>query len=115
MNENTVESIMLALENMARKREPIGPEVWMNAAAKLNALLQSEVEQKNIMEHNLAKQKAAYLADGKSVAYAKSMIEAEEGYLLYRNQVSLIDRVLETIRLAKKNAGLASDLMRSGM
>lgn len=115
MNENTVASIMEALEGMARRKEVIDPETWLSAAAKINVLLQGEVEAKNVMEHNLAKQKATYLADGKSVAYAKSMIEAEEGYLLYRNQVSLIDRALETIRIAKKNAGLASDLMRSGM
>lgn len=112
---NSVQSILDALAKMAEKKEVISAQMYMEAASKINALLQNEVDKKSEMEYELAKVKAEYVQDGKSVAYAKTMIESIPLYLEYKKQVSLIDRAKETILIAKKNAQLSSDLIRNGL
>lgn len=113
--DNTAHAIMETLERWAREKRPISAQEWMDAASKLNVLLQGEQELKFTMENSLAKMKAELLTNGQTSAAAKTYIEASEGWLLYKKQSSFVDRVLETIRIAKKNATLASDLMRSNI
>lgn len=113
MEESTVKSILGTLAKWASERRSIDPQTYMEAASKLNSLLQGEVEILIDLESELAKVKRLYLEEGKSVAYAKSMIEATEGYNMYKKQKAMIDTAKEQILLAKKNASLSSDLMRN--
>lgn len=115
MNENSVRSILDVLETWAREKRPIGPEEWLSAASKINVLLQSEQERKYVMESQLAKIKAAYLSDGQTAAFAKAQMEATDEWLDYKKQCALVDRALETIRLAKGQARLTSELMRHSL
>lgn len=115
MNESTVKSILDTLAKWSAERRTIDPQTYMDAANKLNALLQGEIEVLIDLRSELAKVKKMYLEDGKSVAYAKSMIEATDGWNMYEKQKALIDTAKEQVMLAKKNAQLASDLMRSSL
>jgi hypothetical protein len=107
---NTATSIMEALAGMSERKEPIQGHLWLEAAMKLNALLQNEQEHKYEIESRLNKMRAAYLEEGKSAAYARGMIEAQDEWLEYKKLTALIERAIETIRLAKKNATMAQDL-----
>jgi hypothetical protein len=107
---NTVTSIMDALAKMAEQKEPIHGHVWLEAAMKLNALLQGEQERKYEIESRLNKMRAVYLEDGKTAAFARGMIEAQDEWLEHKKISALIERAIETIRLAKKNATLAQEL-----
>lgn len=113
MDQNSVQSIIDALAGMAERKEVIPPQTWMEAASKINVLLQGEQEKKYEMEHHLAQIKAEILGEGRTSAFAKSMVEATTDYLDYKKHTALIERAKETILLAKKNAQLASDLMRN--
>lgn len=113
MPESSVRSILNTLALWASERRTIDPQTYMEAAGKLNSLLQSEVETLIDLRTELAKVKKMYLEEGKSVAYAKSMIEATEGWNMYEKQKALIDTAKEQILLAKKSATLSSELMRN--
>lgn len=112
MEESTVRSIIEKLAEWAAEKRTIGPQVWMDAASKLNVLLQGEQEELVDRKLAVAKLRAAYIADGDTAAAAKAKVEAMDEWATLKKQESLIDRALEAILLAKKNASLASDLMR---
>jgi hypothetical protein len=109
---NTTKSILDALSGMAERKEPIRADLWLEAAMKLNALVQNEVEQKYEIESKLNKLRASYLAEGKTAAFARGMIEATDEWLEYKKLSALIDRAQETIRLAKKYSTLSVELER---
>lgn len=115
MEESTVKSIMDTLAEWAAEKKSIGPQTWMEAASKLNVLLQGEVEKLVDMKLAISKLRAAYLADGKTSAYAKAQVEAMDEWAQLQKQAALVDRAKETILLAKKSATLASDLMRHSL
>jgi hypothetical protein len=115
MEQNTVQSIIDALADMAARKLPIDPNMQIEAAAKINVLLQGELEKLAEMESVLAKMRAHYLEEGKSVSHAKAMVEASDEFLAYRKQDALVKTAQEQIRTSKKHAGLLSDMMRGGL
>lgn len=112
---NTAQSIMDALQSMAERKEPIAPQMWMEAAGKINVLLQTEQDKLAEMEHILANMRKELISAGQTSSATKMIIEAEPLYLECRKQKGLIDRAVETIRIAKKNATLASELIRNNL
>lgn len=112
---NTAQSIMDALQSMAERKEPIAPQMWMEAAGKINVLLQDEQDKLAEAEHVLAIKRAELIGAGQTSAATKILIEADPMYLECRKQKGLIDRAVETIRIAKKNATLASELIRNNL
>jgi len=112
MEESTVASIMDKLAEWAAEKRSIGPNVWMDAASKLNVLLQGEVEKHIDQKLAVAKLRAAFMADGDTAAAAKAKVEAMDEWAVLQKQGALIERALEAILLAKKNATLASEMMR---
>lgn len=105
---------MEGLSSLAEQRGTLDWHLWMEAATKLNALLEPEQHKKFELESRLAKMKAAYLEEGQTAAYAKSMVEAQDEWLEYKKQSALVDRAIETIRLAKKHATLSKEIEWSG-
>lgn len=112
MEESTVSSIITKLAEWAAEKRTIDPHTWMDAASKLNVLLQGEQEELIDKKLAMSKLRAAYLSDGKTSAYAKSQVEAMDEWADMQKQLALIGRAMETILLAKKNATLASEMMR---
>ncbi len=106
-------TIMDKLAEWAAEKRSIGPQVWMDAASKLNVLLQGEVEDLIDKKLTIAKVRSAYMEDGKTAAYARAQVEAMPEWAELQKQAALIDRAKEAILLAKKNATLASELMRN--
>lgn len=109
MEKITVDTIMNYLQECAETRKILDPEEWLRAAQNLNALLQSEQDELFILEQQVAEMRRGYLLDGKTVAYAKTMVEASHEYSNSRRQKAKIERVNETIRLAKKYASMVSE------
>lgn len=99
----------------AGERRTIDPQTYMEAASKLNSLLQAEVEKMIDMRSMLAKVRAAYLSEGQTAAFAKAQMEAMDEWVAYEKQKALIDTAKEQILLAKKNASLSSELMRNAL
>lgn len=113
MTENTSDSILLALEAMARSKEPIDPTQWVEGASKLVALMSDEHNKLFMLEQQVARQRVELIENGFTVAKARAFVEANEEYRTARMQKAKIDRILETIRLAKLRGRMAQDEYRS--
>lgn len=114
-NQSTADSIMSWFTEQVENKLPIDPHLWLEGSMKLSVLLQSEQEKLFAMEQGVAQLRKILLEDGKTVAYAKTMIEASDEYREARKQKAKIDRGTEFIRLAKLYSRTASDLMKNGM
>lgn len=114
-NLNSVQSIMDALAEMAARKQVISPQTFMDAAGKINALLQGEQEKLYTLEHELSKLRTEIMEQGKTASFAKQAVESNPLWLECRKQSILIERAKETVLLAKKNATLASELMRHSL
>ena len=113
MEGSTVKKIIDTLAAWAAERRTIGPQSWMDAASKLNVLLQAEVEKLIDMKLAISNLQAAYMADGDTAAKARVKVEAMDEWAVLQKQQALIDRAKEAILLAKKSATLAMELMRN--
>lgn len=110
----TVDTILESLETMVRERQPIDSMTWMAAALDLTILMGDEHEKLYTLQSELNQYRASLIGDGKSVAHARAMTEAHELYKIMMIQKAKVERVLETIRVAKLQARIASEEMRNG-
>lgn len=115
MEESTVRSIIDKLAEWAAEKRTIGPNTWMDAASKLNVLLQGEQEKLVDIKLSIAKVRSRLMEDGATAAKAKAQVEAMDEWAEMQKLAALIERALEAILLAKKNATLASEMMRHGL
>lgn len=115
MEGNTVRKILDTLAKWAAEKRSIDPQTWMDAASKLNVLLQAESETLVDLKLAMAKLRAAYMEAGDTAAKARAKVEAMDEWAALQKQQALIDRAKEAILLAKKSASLASDMMRHSL
>ncbi len=111
----TTDTIISYLRGQIESKLPIDPHLWMDGAMKLNVLLQGEQEKLFELEQKVAELKKILLEDDKTVAYAKTMVEASNECKEMKKQKAKIDRVIEFIRLAKQHSRTASELMRNSL
>jgi plasmid replication initiation protein len=109
---STIDSITQWLTDQVEQKQPISPDVWLEASARINVLLQGEQEKLFTMEQQVAIIRGVLLDSDKSVAYAKSKVEESDVYKQARIQKSKIERALELIRIAKLQSRMASEVMR---
>lgn len=109
----TIDVIINWLTKQVEEKQPIDAHLWIEIGFKINALLQNESEKLFILEQNVAHMRKMLIEDGKTVAYAKVMIEATDEYRQMKLQKAKIDRALEHVRLSKINARLSQDILRS--
>lgn len=107
----TVEKITEWLTAQVQAKNPLGPDVWCDAAAKINVLLQEEQEKQFLMEQDVAKLRGLLLDAGETVAKARTRIEATDEYRKARNQKAKVERALELIRIAKIQSRMASGML----
>lgn len=109
----TTDKIIDWITEQVENKQPIDPHLWLEASMKLNVLLQTEQEKLFELEQVVALAKAMHLEQGKSVGYAKTMIESTDQYKLARKQKAKIDRVIEFIRLSKLYSRISQEIMTS--
>lgn len=110
--QNTVDSILLALQRISEAKIPVDPHKYLEAAEKLNSLVQSVQEELFEKEQIVARMRRDLLVEGKTASYAKMIVEASEEYREVRVLKAKIERVVETIRLAKQHAKLTTEIYR---
>lgn len=108
----TTETIINWMKEQIENKHPIDSHRYLDAALKLNVLLQGEQEKLFTIEQEVAQLRKVLLEDGKTVSYAKSMIEASDEYKIMKTQKAKIDRAVEFIRLSKQYSRTSSDLMK---
>ena len=113
MTERTFDSVISALNNMVTQKQVIDPSQWLEAAQYINLFLETERDTLFLLEQKIAQKKCELLETGKSVAEARVRIEATDEYRQARHQKGRIESALETIRLAKLQSRMTSDILRS--
>lgn len=98
-------------DNLSQNRD-IGPAEWIEGAEKLNLQLSEERHKLFDLQQAVAKQRVALIENGKSVAHARTFIEASDEYKEMLKQKALIDETVEFIRLAKLHGKLASEELK---
>lgn len=111
----TAQDIMEVLEGYAANKVPVDPTAYLEASQKLTSLLGNESDLLYTMEQRVAQMRVELLEKGMKSVEVKIRVEASDEYRLARNQKAMIDRMVETVRLAKLRARLAQEEYRSQM
>lgn len=109
----TVDDILAFLKEAAEDRQIISPERYLDAARNLTALLGDEIDKLSLLEQEVAQFIANEISAGKSVAMAKALVAATDEYREMKRQHAKIKQIEEMIRIAKLQARLKSDELKS--
>ncbi len=110
----TSNTILGYLKEAVENKAKLNPDVWIDAALKLNTLLDDEYGALYDLQQEVANIRLENLQlytdqNGKrNVSEAKLRTEATETYKLYKKQESRCKQIEEFIRIAKIQARLTS-------
>lgn len=112
MNEKNTDEIIAWLVKQAEEKQVVDTNDLLRAANNLNLFLADEQEKLFIYQQNCAKVISDSIQEGKSVAMAKQLVQATDGYKMLLSQKAKIDRVIEFVRIAKLSARIKNDEMK---
>jgi len=107
----TVDSILGAFNEWITNKKVIDPYLWLDAAAKINVLLEDEQNKLFEIQQVIAVQRRILIEQGSTVAKAKVMIEATDEYKQLCKQKAKIDRAIEFGRLAKQQSRTTREII----
>lgn len=102
----TADTILDFLKEAVASKKNISRDVWLDAAFKLNLLALDEQSTLETLRSEVAQLRLSILKsqEKRNVAAADLEVEATEDYRKMRIQEHKCDRIIEFIRIAKKNA-----------
>lgn len=109
----TASDIMQVLEVWAAEKRPIDPQAYLDAASKMVLLSGDESDKLYQMEQNVARMRVELLEQGMNATNAKMRVEASDEFREARSQKALIERINDTVLLAKARARLAMEEYRA--
>ncbi len=109
----TIDKIIDWLTDQVEKKQPIDSHTWLEASQKMNVLLQEEQEKLFGLEQEVSLLRKVLLEEGKTVSYAKVMIESTNEFKQMKIQKAKIDRCLEMVRIAKLQARLSQEVFKA--
>lgn len=112
MQDITADSILEFFKTAVSENKALNPQLWADAAMKLNICLIDEEDKLHELRRKVAELKLQYLdaMEKRSVADAEARTEATEMYQEMRRQESKVARIEEFIRLAKLNQRTAQGI-----
>lgn len=113
MEYNTCDKILEWYKQQAQLKLPIDPLQYLEMAEKLNAMLGDETDKLIDMDLELAQIREMEMTKQGAAAKAKLAVESHPKYAEARKQKAKIDRIQETIRLAKIHSRMKSDEYRN--
>lgn len=112
MEKVTCDTILDQLQEWIENKQVVSADTWLNGAGKLNILRGDEHNLLFDLQQEVAKQKCLFLEQNDPVAKSKVRVEATECYKQMCRQKAKLDRIEETIRIAKLQARLANEEYR---
>lgn len=109
----TTDLILETLKDWVEKKVPIDPYLWVDAGLKLNMFKSDETAKLYDLQQKVALRKVALIENGDSVAMAKAKTDASDEYKFYKNQEAKIEMIEEMIRLAKVQARMGNEELKS--
>lgn len=109
----TADTILNWLKKQVEEKQIIDGHTWVNAAQKLNMLLEDETD--ILFGLGQAVKKTQLLKsteEGESISSSKLFAETTDEYIVYKKQEAKVDRIQEAIRLAKIQARQVGEGMR---
>lgn len=105
-NPDKVNQILAFFKERTESNKVLNPEMWSDAALKLNLYRGDEEGLLHEKRRKVAEKKVALLdqMEKRNVSEAELRVEATEEYADMRNQETRCDQIIEFIRLSKKNA-----------
>jgi hypothetical protein len=103
----TTDTILNFLKQAVEQKKPLSPAVFADAAQKLVTLMGDEHDHLFVLQQEVARAKVEFIEQGDSVAKAKAKVEASDVYRQMCGQKAKIERIEETIRIAKLRARLS--------
>ena len=104
---------MAYINQSISKREVIDVNMWLQIAQSLNTFLEDEQIKLFQLEKEVAEAKMLAIESGDTVSKAKVRLDASKCHLDARKQKARVERAIETIRIAKRQATLTNDVMHS--
>jgi hypothetical protein len=110
MDELVTTSLILNwLKEQVENKRPISPELYLDAAMKLNLLKSDDNDRLIELEHVLAMTRAEHVREGGTSAAAKINLEADPLFMEVQKLKSKLKQVEEAIRIAKLSARIKND------
>lgn len=111
MNDSlvTCDKILSWLKEQVEHKRPISPELYLEAATKLNLLKSDENDHIIEIRYQLATKRAQYVNEGGTSAAANIRLEADPLYMEVKKQEAKIKLIEEAIRLGKLSARIKND------
>src|SRR6185436_1217163 len=102
----TCDLILNWLRDQVEQKREIAPSLYIDACTKLNLLLGNETDHLYDLQQKVSLIKVGLIEADKSVAEAKTRVEATEEYKQMKKQEAKIGQIEEAIRIAKIRARL---------
>jgi hypothetical protein len=100
----SADTILSFLKESVEQRKPLPPSTWVDAAEKLNVLLEDETDKLYELQKAVASLKVGFIKSDMSVAEAKTRVEATDEWVGMKKQEAKCKRIEEQIRIAKIQA-----------
>ena len=102
----TTDTILGFLKDAVQSKRALNPDIWLDAAFKLNLLLADEHILMEDLRLGVAKKKLSLIKaqEKRNVSAAELEIEASEEHRAMKLQEHKVDRIEEFIKIAEKNA-----------
>ena len=107
--ERTVDSIIEWFTQAIRDKETIPPNLFCEAGVDLNVLRAEDDDKVFDLQQIVARKKVSLIEEGKSVAEAKTIVEASDEYKNLCKQKAKCERITEFVRLSKIMSKLKQD------
>ncbi len=109
----TVDVILETLQKWVEEKQPIGADLWLEAAQKLTVLSGDDQNSLFELEQTLAKEKVLFMESGDSVAKANVKIQARNEFVEARKLEAKIERITELVRISKLQARMSHEGMNN--
>lgn len=109
---SNVDEIIKQMQDIVERNVPMEPSYWVEQAQRLVVLMGNESDKLHSLQKKVAEEKVGWIMQGKSVAEAKLRVEGSEVYEQMLNQKAKLERITETIRIAKIQARMRQDEFR---
>jgi hypothetical protein len=111
--ENTLDKIIVWLNDVIENKKQITPSAWLEIASKMNVLLGNETDELAELHQKISQMKLDLIEGGATATKAKIAIESTDAYKAYLKLKAKISRVEELIRLAKIMARMKDNEYRN--
>ena len=110
MDNITADTILNSIKEMVASKRQLNPDIWIDAAFKLNVLIGDENDILLVRQQEVAQKRLDFLTQGDTVSAAKLKVEATDEYREMHRQKMKVAQIEEFIRISKIQARAAQGI-----